>query len=225
MTKEALWPGPVTVVATASSVLAVLSVYRDRNRWRERELLDRVRKGLHRSLGARFITVAVPGLAVVLTAVVAWKLVLVTPHSTLPDQESLLEQINRAAPFIVAVGYLFVMPALVYSSSLSAALSYASRMNQQVPLPIFLDTARLVKLVQAQAELDFPGLGPGLVWEGMERTRRGGIKIRARHRHDRKVLEDLAGKKIDLPLHTKYEVLADPWGRMIDITPTPELQV
>lgn|GEM_PF-4833161 len=51
------------------------------------------------------------------------------------------------------------------------------------------------------------------------------IPVLARYRLDRKILEDLAGKKSDLPMHTKCEVLADPWGRIHRITPKSELQV
>ena len=103
-------------------------------------------------------------------------------------------------------------------------MHYADQMNQAVPLPIFLSPARLVKLVQSEAEQEWSNLGPGMVWEGMERTDEGGIKLTARDRHDRKVVEDLAGKKSDLPLHMKYEVLSDPWGRIRGITPKSELQ-
>jgi hypothetical protein len=193
--------------------------------------------------------VAVPSLAAVLTGVLARMLVFDAPQAVVLGQESLLAQVkgfqmslpivmksavvlgqeslagqmNEPAWCVAMVGYLLLMPALVHSSSLSLALGYASRMNREVPLPVFLNTARLVRLVREQAELNFPGLGPGLVWEGMERTSDGGIKATARHRHDRKVLEDLAGKKTDLPLHTKYEVVGDPWGRIMRITPSSDL--
>jgi hypothetical protein len=229
--KQVAWPWsvPVLVVLSFACVLIVVATYEGRNRLRERELLNRVRRGPARFFGAELRALAVPIVAV--TAMSGWMAVILSLSADAgPNNlEHLLSTVQSQGPFsaatqkviidiltlggplsIAALGYVSLTSAAVYSSSLRLALSYADRMNQQVPLPIFVNTS---------------SLGPGLTWEGMERTDDGGIKLTARYQHDRKVVEDLAGKKSDLPMHTKCEVLADPWGHIRSITPKSELQV
>lgn len=240
------WSLPALLVLTFACLLIALATYEDRDRLREIELLNRVRRGPIRFFGATFRMSAIP--AVVTLAMSAWTTIILSrPAPTLPSQNRLefllgiveslgvfstatynamVEILTIGGPIsIVALGYASLMPTLVYSSSLALTRVYAKRMNEQVPLPIFLDTAHLSKLVRSEAEQTCSNLGPGLIWEGLERTEDGGIKLTARYRHDRKVLEDLAGKKIDLPVHTKCEVVADPWGRILSIKPKSELQV
>jgi len=238
------WSVPLLVILTFFCILIVTGTYEGRDRLRESELLNQVRRGPARFFGAQSRIAAAIILAVAVIS--AWTVVIlsrpVTAESnhveyllnTIESQGlfstatsgAVIDILTRGGPLcIAAVGYLSLALASVYSSSLSLALGYAQRMNQRVPLPIFLSPVRLVKLVRSEAEQECSSLGPGLVWEGMERARDGGVKLTARYRLDRKVLEDLAGKKADLPMHTKCEVLADPWGRIHRITPKAELQV
>jgi hypothetical protein len=244
--KQVAWPWsvPVLVVLSFACVLIVVATYEGRNRLRECELLNRVRRGPARFFGAELRALAVP--IVVVTAMSAWMAVILSlptdvgPNnlehllSTAQSQglfstatwDAVIDILTLGGPLsIAALGYVSLTSAAVYSSSLRLALSYANRMNQRVPLPIFVNTARLVKLVRLEAERHSSSLGPGLTWEGMERTDDGGIELTARYQHDRKVVEDLAGKKSDLPMHTKCKVVADPWGRIRSITPESELQV
>jgi hypothetical protein len=244
--KQVAWPWsvPVLVVLSFACVLIVVATYEGRNRLRERELLNRVRRGPAQFFNAGLRALAVP--TVVVIAMSVWMTVILSlPADTEPNnltrllstaqsqglfsaatQEVVIDILALGGPLsIAALGYVSLTLAAVYSSSLRLALSYADRMNQRVPLPIFVNTARLVKLVQLEAERHSSSLGPGLTWEGMERTDDGGIKLTARYQHDRKVVEDLAGKKSDLPMHTKCKVVADPWGRIRSITPEPELQI
>ena len=248
MFKQVVWPSalPGLIVLTFICLIIIAAIYDGRNRLRERELLNRVRRGPARFLSAGFRVMAVP--LVVVIALSAWMVVVLSrPAPADPEQnrfEHLLSTIQSEGPFspatrgvvidililggplsVAALGYASLTMAAVYSSSLSLALGYAHRMNQEVPMPIFLNPARLIKLVQKEAEQSSSTLGPGLVWEGMERTRGGGIKLTARCQQDRKIVEDLAGEKTDVPLNTKCEVEADPWGRIISITPKSDLQV
>jgi hypothetical protein len=244
--KQVAWPWSVPVLAVLSfaCVLIVVATYEGRNRLRERELLNRVRRGPARLFGAELRALVVP--IVVVTAMSGWaafilslpagagqnnlERLLSTVQSQDPfsaaTQEVIIDILTLGGPLsMAALGYVSLTSAAVYSSSLRLALSYADRMNQRVPLPIFVNTARLVKLVRLEAERHSSSLGPGLTWEGMERTDDGGIELTARYQHDRKVVEDLTGKKSDLPMHTKCKVVADPWGRIRSITPESELQI
>jgi len=238
------WSVPLFLFLTFFCALIMVGTYEGRNRLREQELLNQVRRGPARFLGAQFRIAAIP--IVVSIAILAWTLVIlsrpVPPAREQNHFEHLLSTIESHGLFsaatseavvdvlilggplsIATISYVSLLPALVYSSSLGLVLHYAHQMNQKVPLPIFLSPARLITLVRSEAEQEFSSLGPGLVWEGMERTRDGGVKLTARYRQDRKIVEDLAGKKSDLPMHTKCEVQADPWGRIRNITPKSEL--
>ena len=238
------WSVPLLVVLTFFCILIVTGTYEGRDRLRESELLNQVRRGPARFFGAQFRIAAALISAVIAT--LAWTIVILSRPAigglnyfwylliTVESQglfsaatlETVIGILTLGGPLsIAAVGYVSLALASVYSASVSLAVGYAYRMNQQVPLPIFLSPVRLVRLVRSEAEQECSSLGPGLVWEGMERTRDGGVKLTARYRLDRKVLEDLAGEKTDLPMHTKCEVLADPWGRIHRITPKSELQV
>ena len=238
------WSVPLLLFLTFVCILIMVTVYADRNRLREQESLNRVRRGPARFLDAQFRVGAVP--ITVFVAILAWTVVILSrPVSPAGEQnhferilstiesdglfsaatsEAVIDVLTLGGPLSIAtIGYVSLLPALVYSTSLGLALHYAHQMNQEVPLPIFLSPVRLVKLVQSEAEQEFSSLGPGLVWEGVERTKDGGVKLTARYRQDRKIVEDLAGKKSDLPMHTKYEVVADPWGRIRSISPKSEL--
>ena len=248
LTKQLAWSWaiPGLGILTLVCLFIVVITYESRNRIRERELLRQVRHGPSRALGVQSQILAIP--LIVIVAISAWTaLILSLPAPVDTEQnclEYLLSTVQSQGPFsaatwracidvvtlggplsIAVLSFASLLPALVYSSSLGLALLYAGRMNQRVPMPIFLNTARMARLVRAEAEQECSNLGPGLIWEGMERTDDGGIKLTARYRHDRKVLEDLAGKKTDLPLHTKCEVLADRWGRIRSIKPESELQM
>ena len=248
LTKGEAWAWALLLlgILTFICLLILVATYDDRYRLRERELMTRVKRGPARSFGAQSQIMAVPLAFIV--AISAWTWVILSQPApgdagqnylayllgiietqgllSAATWRALIDILTLGGPLSIAVlGYASLVLALVYISSLALSLSHAERVNQQVPLPIFLDTARLVKVVRAEAEQEYSTLGPKLTWEGMERTADGGIKLTARYRHDRKVLEDLAGKKTDLPLHTKCEVLADPWGHIRSITPESELQV
>ena len=240
------WASPSLGILTLACIIILVAVYESRYRIREQHLLSRIQQDPTGLLSARSQIMIVP--LAVIVAILAWTaMILAWPAPTAPEMNCLnyllttilshgllntavlnaaIEVTTQGGPLsVAALGYGSLMPALVYSSSLWLALAHANRMNRRVPLPIFLHTAHLAKVVRAEAEQECSNLGPGLIWEGMERTDDGGIKLMARYRHDRKVLEDLAGKKTDLPLHTKCEVLADPWGRIRSIKPKNELQV
>ena len=240
------WASPSLGILTLACIIILVAVYESRYRIREQELLSRIKQDPAGLLSARSQILFVP--LAVIVAVLAWTaMILAWPAPMAPEMNCLeylfttllsegllstallnaaIDVATQGGPLsVAALAYGSLMPALVYSSSLWLALAHAARMNRQVPLPIFLHTAHLAKLVRTEAEQECSNLGPGLIWEGMERTEDGGIKLMARYRQDRKVLEDLAGKKTDLPLHTKCEVLADPWGRIRSIKPQNELQV
>ena len=248
LTKHVVWPWAVLVLGVLTFVCLLIlgATYEGRNRLRESELLNGVRRGPARLLGVQYRVMGIP--IVVVTAILAWTTIILSlpvpgeveqnnlEHllDTILSQDlfsaatwkTMIDIITLGGPLSITVlGYVSLMPALVYSSSLSLALSYAHRMNHRVPLPIFLNTVRLTRLVRSEAEQECSNLGPQMTWEGMERTEDGGVKLTARYCHDRKVLEDLAGKKTDLPMHTKCDVVADPWGRIRSITPESELQV
>lgn len=241
----AVWPVMATVVATGACAVIIGLTYRNRNRLRERELLNQVRRGRLRLLGARFQAAIVPILA--LMPILTRMLVVLLRIPRLADGEESPSLLVLAAlrntetspystevlQFVLSVqamgltfGYfLLPMMALVFTTSIYLALDYAERMNREVPSPIFLNTAHLARLVREQAKQECTSLGRGLIWEGMERTDDGGIKLTARCLKDRKIVEDLAGKKSDLPLHTTVEVVADPWGRIRSIAPESGVQM
>jgi len=248
LARQVAWPWvPLELsVLTLACIIIVIAIYEGRNRIRERELANRIRHNPSLLHSAQSRILVVPLVAIM--AISAWTTIILSqPGPAAPEQnclEHLLSTVQRDGPWsaatrhavvdtltlggplsIAALSYLSLIPALVYSSSLSLALRYADRMNQKMPLPIFLNTAKLARLVKSEAEQECSNLGPGLIWEGMERTDDGGIKLTARYCHDRKVLEDLAGKKTDLPMHTECEVAADRWGHVQSITPKSEVQV
>ena len=248
LTKGEAWPWalPLLGILTFVCLLIPVVTYAGRYRLREHELMNQVRQGPSRYFGAQSQILAVPLTVVVALSVWTWIILsqrvpgaagqnyfahlLSTVHSeglfSAATRQVIVDIVTlKEALSIGVLGYMSLLLAAVYSSSLFLVQSYAERMNQQVPLPIFADTARLGKVVRAEAEQVYSTLGPKLVWEGIERTEDGGIKLTARYRQDRKILEDLAGKKTDLPLHTKCEVLAGPWGHIRSIKPESELQV
>lgn len=244
LTKGVAWPWSVPMLAglTFLCALVILMVFRNRYQLREAELLNRVRGGLTTLLSARIRMVG--SVALVATGILAWTTLTlsqpVSPEQTRfehllsriethglasrPTRQAVIDTLIAGGPLsILAVAYPSAVLAAVYSSSLALALAHANRMNQEVPLPIFLSPTRLITLVQSEAEQSFDSMGPDLVWEGVERTKKGGIKLTARCPQDRKILVDLAGKKTDLALHKQYEVVADRWGRIVSITAGSEL--
>jgi hypothetical protein len=161
--------------------------------------------------------------------------------------EEVQHRIRGALPLALLIGYIGLFPTLVYASSMMLAQGYARRMNQMLPHPIFLQGELLARVVQEEAqrhlsrELGSPAarhpspssgrvlgggnseseLGPGnqrWIWEELERTADGGIKLRAKAaREESKGAESQAGPWPEYSGSATYGIEADRWGRIIKI--------
>jgi len=161
--------------------------------------------------------------------------------------EEIQHRIRGALPLVLLIGYIGLFPTLVYASSMTLAQGYANRMNQMLPHPIFLQGELLARVVQEEAqrhlsrELSSPAArhpsppsgrvlgggnsesepGPGnqrWIWEELERTADGGIKLRAQAaREESKGAESQAGPWPEYSGSTTYRIEADRWGRIIKI--------
>ena len=76
-----------------------------------------------------------------------------TRKPTPPPPPGFPEKVRRAWPLISVIGYVVLSPALVYSSSMLLALEYTHRMNQKLPLPLFLQDEKLARVVRREAEI------------------------------------------------------------------------
>ena len=156
-------------------------------------------------------------------------------------------RIRSALPLALLIGYVGLFPTLVYASSMTLAQGYAHRMNQVLPHPIFLQGELLARVVQDEAQRHLSReLGPSAarhpssrgsrvlggdnsesepaqgnkrwIWEELERTADGGIKLRAQAaREGSKGTESQAGPWPEYSGSATYGIEADRWGRIIKI--------
>jgi len=161
------------------------------------------------------------------------------------------ERVRGALPLVLLIGYVGLFPTLVYASTMMLAQGYARRMNQMLPHPIFLQGELLARVVQDEAQRhlsrelgssaarhpsspgsrvlggDKPESEPAQgnqrwIWEELERTADGGIKLRAQATHEAsKGAESQAGPWPEHSGSTTYGIEADRWGRIIKIARHP----
>lgn len=186
--------------------IALLGTYESRHRIREQALLIRVQSGWRTWLGdpmkQAILTPAITLLLVflVLVGIVSSPLlrkllcifVFVQGYCQEPPPEGLRAQLLEAQPFLTALMYLGFMVTFTYSSSLLLAIRYARRMNERLPLPIFLDDERLASIIRTAAfrQLDrlqglsirvhsTTGVTGGLDWEQSQRASSDGGPTRS----------------------------------------------
>jgi hypothetical protein len=190
-----------------------------------------------------------------LRAVLQWLLFEPTYRPLEPEQMTQLSELKakaeQALPIVLLIGYIGGSFALTYFSSMLLSQQYASRMNDTLPHPIFLQGDLLVRVVQEeiqrhlrQAEAPSPvrrrpgsntepyqtenALASGgeaplnisrWIWENLERTNDGGIKLIAQAEcEDSPVEETITGLRTKYPEFVSYAVRADRWGRIVSIT-------
>ncbi len=155
-----------------------------------------------------------------------------------PDQDEmddLRKKIRLVLPFMLMGSYVTFMISITYATSLLSALSYAQKMNDALPQPIFLREDLLVKVVQREAgRAVHRAITPRVIggaktptgttqgarswtWDEMERTADGGIRLKAIVRAGSKTEESLTGERTERPIYATYEVEADPWSRITKV--------
>jgi len=158
---------------------------------------------------------------------------------TLPEEiHQLLNRFKQIIPLALMGMYSAFMISFSYVLSLQSARVYSQEMNRILPKPIFLQEEKLAQLVQEQAKqiLCKPtqpkeagsehksteaaqGESRAWVWDAMERTDTGGIRLTARgESEDSRVEESVTGHRTRHPEFVDYTIEADPWGRILSIT-------
>lgn len=155
------------------------------------------------------------------------------------EELGLKEKVKRVFPLMCLSGYV-TLAAFAYSSSLMLAQEYISRLNKRLPQPIFLREDLLIEVVQREAERIVhrtPRVigdektpaeterGPGnWIWNEMERTDDGGVRLKATVKVDSKMSKSPTGEQIEHPVYVTYVVEADPWSRIIRVVRVKESQ-
>jgi len=154
----------------------------------------------------------------------------------LPQEDlSLREKVTLAFPLMCLIGYTMVLIALAYSSSLMLSREYARRLNERPPQPIFLGEDLLTKVVRREAErVVCRPITPiviggeetptgteqeprNWIWDEMERTADGGIRLKAIARAGSKTEERSIGEWTERPVYITYVIKADPWSRITKV--------
>jgi hypothetical protein len=256
----------VVTATTLVNLTIVYGVYDGRHKARENELLAQFRatirnKGpwvwLSPQLQTALILIIVLGSILILgyaimesnllRALLQWLLFEPTYRPLEPEQVSQLAEIKakaaQALPIVFLIGYIGGSFALTYFSSMLLSRQHASRMNEALPNPIFLQGDLLMQVVQGEVEKQLYQTGRsqsnnrespqpwhGLEqesmqnirrwsWETLERTPAGGIKLIGRAEcADSRVEESITGHRTKYPEFIEYSVEADPWGHIIRIT-------
>ena len=152
-----------------------------------------------------------------------------TPEGEQPKEaDGLCERFRQVLPFTLMGMYVAFMISFAYSASLLLALVCAQEMNKTLPHPIFLQEDLLVKIVRREAERvvcrpitprvisgeETPTgteQGPrSWIWDEMERTADGGIRLKAIARAGSKTEERAIGEWTEHPVYITYVVEADP---------------
>lgn len=147
--------------------------------------------------------------------------------SSLQEEEvSLRQRLSRALPLISLAAYALFFVAFVYSSSLTLAREYAQRLNEELPLPIFLRENLMTEIVKREAgRIVHRAIGPGggqptsrnWTWDEMERMEDGGIRLTAIVQGTRKKEGSSSDKLLERGVSTAYVVETDPWGWIIKV--------
>lgn len=255
----------VVAATTLVNLIIVYEVYDGRHKARERELLAQFRatirkKGPRVWLSPQLQSTLIPAIVVgavallayaivssdLLRAVLQWLLFEPAYRSLEPEQVSQLSELRakaeQALPIVLLFAYIGGSFALTYFSSMLLSGQYASRMNDTLPHPIFLQGDLLAKVVQEEVEKQLCQVGRSQSnnrespqpwrdlgqesmqnvrrwsWETLERTPAGGIKLIARAEcADSRVEESITGHRTKYPEFIEYSVEADPWGHIIRI--------
>jgi hypothetical protein len=250
---------PVVAFTVGMCVYIAQRVYGRRFALREEELFGRLGRGRKKEFRPQDRASLAPVVAIVVVIILGLLLVESRPvwtyanllmHSPLPSpagivdvpspedtEPSLEDRIGRALPLISLTAYALFLVAYAYSSSLMLAREYARRLNDKVPLPIFLREDLLTEVVQREAgqfvhrtiTATKHGGGSGAkksagakpvsgtwTWDEMERTTDGGISFRAIV-ESTKTEETLSGELLERTVSTTYVVEADAWGRIIKV--------
>jgi len=156
------------------------------------------------------------------------------------EEEGLRKRVRQVLPFALMGFYVTSMISFTYSASLLQALSYADKMNQQVPQPIFLREDMLVGVVQreagravyraitpkatggAQTPTTTKQMPRSWIWDEMERTDNGGVWLKAIVKAGTRMEEGLTGKRTERPVYITYVVEADPWSRITKVARVKE---
>jgi len=62
------------------------------------------------------------------------------------------------------------------------------------------------------------------IWDEMERTADGGIRLKAIIKAGSKMEESLTGERIERPVYVTYVVEADPWSRIAKVVRVKETE-
>ena len=151
------------------------------------------------------------------------------------EADDLRKKIRLVLPFFSMGIYVTFMISITYAASLLSALSYAQKMNNALPQPMFLREDMLVKVVQREAGRivyrtitrrviggeETPNRteqeSRSWIWDEMERTADGGIRLKAIARAGNKTEERPIGEWTERPVHITYVVEADPWSRITKV--------
>jgi len=168
-----------------------------------------------------------------------------TTEEEQPDEDEaddLRKTIKLVLPFILMGIYVASMISITYSASLMSALSYAQKMNNALPQPIFLREDLLVEVVQREAgRVVYRTIMPRVIggeqtpdrteqesrswtWDEMERTDDGGIGLKAIVKAGSKTEESPIGERTERPVHITYVVEADPWSRITKVVRMKETE-
>lgn len=170
----------IVALATMGCPLVLQGTYEARHRIREQNLLARVQLGwrarLRRPMVRAILTPALTLLLIFLVLVGSISSPLLRKLLCLfvfeegyckePPPSGLRAQLEETRPFLTALMYFGFMLSFTYSSSLLIAIRYARRMDERLPLPIFLDDERLASIVRRAAlrQLDrFQGMAVRVV--------------------------------------------------------------
>jgi hypothetical protein len=160
-----------------------------------------------------------------------------------PEDMSLQGKVSHVFPLLCLICYVLTLIALAYSSSLKSMQEYTKRLSKEVPQPIFLQEDLLIKVVQHEAgravhrEDPVPRVIGGAkaatgarpesrswIWDEMERTNDGGIRLKAIVKAGSKTEESLIGERTEHSVYITYVVEADPWSRITKVVRMKETE-
>lgn len=243
-----------TIVTAIVALFMVQSIYERRHSLRENDLLMQCKgtgrgRALKIQVSTQLKALLIPAVIAGLVLLLAYALVQsnmvwslskwvffedrdkpeAKPEEDRPEEEpdplnALKERIKNASPLVFMSTYVGLSLGLVYYFSMRAARQYASRMNQQLPPPIFLQGDLLERVVQREAEramrrpITPQVIGDNLeprswIWDEMKRTDDGGIELKAiveREYQDESTIGNWTES-------VAYIIEADPWSRISSI--------
>lgn len=158
------------LITPIGCLLTLQAAYVARKSIRENESLRRVKRGWHKGIGIKLKTLLLPAVAVGIALILTWALMSVEALwelvrwlalSKVPETGgNIIEKFLAVLPVTSLMGYVLLAISFTGASSLMLAWRYMNRLNEFLPLPIFLQDDKLARVVRREAETELGRLDP-----------------------------------------------------------------